>query len=73
MSTFAEFSDADLLERLDAMMASCLRIWNMPADVRQRASAKGTSPEQFGAVQATMAVAAWNEARRRGLVPDEEL
>lgn len=69
----AELSDRALMVRLTAMMASCERIMALAPEVRRRPSAKGTSPEQFGTVQAALALSAWNEARRRGLVPDEDL
>lgn len=66
--TIETLTDDQLIERIEAMLASCERILAMPAERRSKASAKGTSPEQFGAVQATMLAHFWGEAHRRGLV-----
>lgn len=72
---FAALNDAALMERLDVLMASCERIMALPAEERRQSRNAGhvAAPQEFGHLQAMMAVSAWEEARKRGLVPDEAI
>lgn len=64
----SEIPDHVLVTRVEAMQLSVIRIAEMPAEQRRQSVAKGTSPEQFGFVQASLLKVFWDEAARRGLM-----
>jgi hypothetical protein len=71
---FAALSDDALRERLNVLMAACLRVVRMSPEEQRTPLKEGAEPPiEGGIITAGLAEAAWEEARRRGLVPDEAI
>lgn len=64
----SEIPDDVLMARIEPMMTSVVRIAALTPEQRCKPCAKGTSPEQFGFIQASLLVVFWGEAARRGLM-----